>query len=209
MNLGLAYVCAHVEDYADFFKDCPDGNLLTAIFSQLKQTRKRPIGTKLIKAFLQPPLEHIDLGGLIIEQGVYPALNKCANLKSLHLQGCFTCLTDTNLELLVRRCRNLKILDVSACRYITDAGLAQVGKHARLTHLSMRYLHRVTPAGVASMLKALGASGLRTLDVSGCLTLTTDPDAWKSLVAMFPDLTIVNTNVLAGEFGEAADPNAK
>jgi hypothetical protein len=195
----LLAICSRVEDYAEHFSDCPDGNLLTAIFAHLKKHRTRPIGTKLIKSFLHPPLEHIDLSGLIVEQGTVTALSKCVNLKSLHMQGCFTCMTDTNLELLMRRCKMLKVLDVSACRYITDAGLAALAKHSSITHLSMRFLHRVTPAGVHDMLKVLVSKGLVSLDVSGCVSLTTDLEVWNALTKAFPDIAIVNSNILASE----------
>eukprot|EP01122_Echinamoeba_exundans_P005426 TRINITY_DN15581_c0_g1_i1.p1 TRINITY_DN15581_c0_g1~~TRINITY_DN15581_c0_g1_i1.p1 ORF type:complete len:362 (-),score=43.21 TRINITY_DN15581_c0_g1_i1:3-1088(-) len=198
-DMVLSVICSRVEDYAEHFGDCPDGNLLTAIFAHLKKSINRSIGTKIIKSFLQPPLEHIDLSGLIVEQGTLTALAKCVNLKSLHMQGCFTCMTDTNLELITRRCKMLKVLDVSACRYITDAGLAAMAKHSNLTHLSIRFLHRITPRGVRDMLSVLVPKGLISVDASGCQSLTTDLDAWNALTKEFSDTAIVNSNILVSE----------
>lgn len=198
-DLLVETICKNIGDYGEFLTECPDGNVLTSLLNFLKRSRKQPLGTKILRIFLQPNIEYLDLSGVIVEHGLYNAIAKCRALKSLVLRGCFTAMTDTNLQLILHRCVELRQLDLSACRYITDEGLAVIGRYGTLTHLTLRFLHRISAGAVRKMLAELLPRGLVSVDLSGCVSLTSDPAVWQSLVEAFPTIKMTNSNLLPEE----------
>lgn len=198
-ELLVTTICKNIGDYGEFLSECPDGNVLTSLLEFLKRSRKQPLSTKIVRIFLQPNIEHLDLSGIIVEHGLYNSIVKCRALKSLVLRGCFTAMTDTNLQLILRRCNELRQLDLSACRYITDEGLEHIGRYGKLTHLNLRFLHRISAAAVRKMLTELVPKGLSSVDLSGCVSLTSDPAVWQSIVDAFPTLKLTNSNLLPEE----------
>jgi hypothetical protein len=79
--------------------------------------------------------------------------------------------TDATLAVLCARCHQLRILTVSGCAQITDAGLARVEGCGALVELNLACLPRITEEGVARVVDGL-AERLVTLDLAGCTAIS-------------------------------------
>ena len=130
----------------------PDAYLLQLIFETLKleyssastattSTSSPPpvtcsISNPLIKLFLIPEMEVLNLQGILVSNSLLKLIGiNCNKLVTLNLRGCFTDMTDTNFQFLLRKIAassggkaKLQNLDIGDCKNITDKGLEQIGK---------------------------------------------------------------------------------
>ena len=94
----------------------------------------------------------------------------CSGLQSLELSWC-RWITDAGLEAIGKGCVGLQSLDVSWCRKIANTGLAAFGKGCvGLRSLSVCGCNEITDAGLAAIGKC--CAGLRLLNVGWCGAIT-------------------------------------
>ena len=93
---------------------------------------------------------------------------KFPKLNSLNLAWCGN-ITDASLSEVARRCSKLQTLDLTCC-YITDAGMAEVGKCTNLQSLNLWDCQNITDAGMVEV--ARRCSKLQTLNLSCCRNIT-------------------------------------
>mgnify|MGYP001036169137 FL=1 len=145
-----------------------DGSLLSALFVAYKRMTGGKMSNKVIKSFLLPQVPSLDFKNILLEESIIRLLPKsCPQLCSLFLEGCFTCMTDTNLQYLLKRCTELRQLEISGCKYLTLPGLQNLIKlGAKLNFLSLRWIKPVTPKFVEQLCTALPE--LEHLNITGC-----------------------------------------
>lgn len=108
---------------------------------------------------------------ILTENGLKHLLMYTSNLRVLHLDSCWPCVTEENLFLIAKNCKKLSVLTTSRCKGVTDAGLEAVSRHCKeLTELDLSSCFTISDAGVI----ALGerCSALRELHVSSCYGVT-------------------------------------
>ncbi|MBS4164709.1 hypothetical protein PRO82_002040 [Candidatus Protochlamydia amoebophila] len=77
-------------------------------------------------------------------------------------------LTDAHL-LVLKNCKNLKVLYLQGCRNLTDAGLAHLTPLTALQNLNLSDCENLTDAGLAHLIPL---SGLQHLNLYFCFNLT-------------------------------------
>lgn len=108
---------------------------------------------------------------ILTENGLKHLLMYTSNLRVLHLDSCWPCVTEENLFLIAKNCKKLSVLTTSRCKGVTDAGLEAVSRHCKeLTELDLSSCFTISDAGVI----ALGerCSAIRELHVSSCYGVT-------------------------------------
>lgn len=176
-------------DLPNYLKDLNtihEGWIITSLFHRYKTVTGNNVSNKVIKFFLLPQVSHLDFKGLIVEDSIIRFMVKeCTNLMSLSLEGCFTCMTDTNLQYVVKRCPELRFLDISGCRYLTDAGLSKIPSLAsNLSSLSLRWLKVVNREVIRKLASSMPQ--LEILNVTGCPMV--HPAHVEELRTEFPNL---------------------
>ncbi len=69
--------------------------------------------------------------------------------------------------------RNIRTLDLSLCKLITDVGLWSIAKHCNtIVHLNLRNCNTITTVGIRAL--SLKCNDLESLDVSYCALLNDD-----------------------------------
>lgn len=161
-------VAADLPTYLNDLKTIPDGWIISSLFQRYKQVTGDNISNKMLKCFLLPQVSHLDFKGLIIEESTIRYMVKeCSNLTSLSLEGCFTCMTDTNLQFLLKRSTELRFLDISGCRYLTEAGLMKIPLlGTKLTSLSLRWLRCINRQVIRNLVAAMPQ--LEVINITGC-----------------------------------------
>ena len=96
-------------------------------------------------------------------------------------------LTDESIVPLGRRCPRLRILNLSWCKQVSDAGVCAVAEGCRLELLSVHGNLNLTGVGRAALAQHC-ATTLQSIDVRGCMNMPrTDP---SELLVDFPHLRI-------------------
>lgn len=158
-------------------------------------------------------------------EGVLRAMGK--GLTALHLRGCEQ-LGDRTCEAVARHCPDLTALSVSGCAGVTDSGLEPLGRALALQELGvagLAFVSNVTMGSVAShgTLRALdaarctrlsdeglrvlfaqpegGESAMRSLDLSGCVSVS--PRGMASLAAGLVVLALAGTTLADSVVAEA------
>jgi hypothetical protein len=78
-------------------------------------------------------------------------------------------ITDDELKIYAITCPDLKYLNLSGCRAVTDEGLASVAKLTTLESLTLSGCRAITDEGLASL---ANLTHLQQLNLSGCVRLT-------------------------------------
>ncbi|EDQ85519.1 uncharacterized protein MONBRDRAFT_34230 [Monosiga brevicollis MX1] len=89
----------------------------------------------------------------------------CRRLRHLDLSGLRESMTDQCLELLVRNCPHLVILDLSDCYGLTDAAIAALADAHHLKKIALSRCHNIT---VAAMRGLRNVPSLTSIDLFGC-----------------------------------------
>lgn len=211
-DLLLKQVVADLPSYLPQLSTLQDGSLLSALFVAYKRMTGGKMSNKVIKSFLLPQVPSLDFKNILLEESIIRLLPKsCPQLCSLFLEGCFTCMTDTNLQYLLKRCTELRQLEISGCKYLTLPGLQNLIKlGAKLNFLSLRWIKPVTPKFVEQLCTALPE--LEHLNITGCPCI--HPNDVIDLINTFPNIYIqydtvddVTDGLLAE--GDAVDEEAE
>ncbi|XP_043278174.1 putative RNA-binding protein EEED8.10 isoform X2 [Venturia canescens] len=105
------------------------------------------------------------------------------NLETLVIRRNYL-LTNKLLHLLAVNCKRLSLLDIFACEFVTNEGLASIATLPNLQHLVISYVTSITDEGL------VGMHNLRTLECHRCITLQ---DAGvSSLIEMAPNLELLD-----------------
>jgi hypothetical protein len=188
MELLIKTIIADMPKYLPHLSDISDGSLITLLFNTYKRKPGVVMSNKVIKQFLVPQVSALDFKGILVEDSIIRLLPKsCPNLYSLSMGGCFTCMTDTNLQYLLKRCPDLRQLDISGCKYITELGMQHITKFGtQITLLSIRWQKVVNPKWVRAIASAL--PNLELLNITGCPCV--HPDDLEGLRSEFSNLYI-------------------
>lgn len=167
-ELLIKNIILSMPTYLPHLNDIQDGNIISALFDKYKKVPGVTMSNKIIKQFLLPQVAVLDFKGVLLEESIIRLLPKLVpSLFSLSLEGCFTCMTDTNLQYLLKRCTELRQLDISGCKYITQLGLQHIIKHgSKLSLLSVRWLKCVNSKWITAICAAL--PDLSHLILTGC-----------------------------------------
>lgn len=116
-------------------------------------------------------LETLGLGALQhITSSTFQAIAQCSNLRVLDLSMCRS-LTNGDLAALSIGCQELRSLQLQGCVNIGDAGLAALAQHsAKLERLSLEFCFNVTDAGFSAVVSH--CQELKYLNVKACNQLT-------------------------------------
>jgi len=187
-ELLIKQVASDLPKYLPMLVDLSDGLLVSALFHKHKRLTDGKISNKVLKCFLLPQVTVLDFKGLLIEDSIIRLLPKaCPSVHSLSLEGCFTCMTDTNLQFLLKRCTELRLLDISGCKYLTDTGLQTLIKlGTKLTFLSVRWIKTVSPKWVQQACRAF--PNLELINITGCSFV--HPKHVTELRTEFPNMII-------------------
>jgi hypothetical protein len=91
-----------------------DGYSVAMLLKEVGKHRRVP--NWMLKQFLVSCPPALDLTGILVEESSLRAIGQmCPNLQSLCMSGCYTSMTDTNLDLLLRKCKKIQDLDLSGC----------------------------------------------------------------------------------------------
>ena len=83
-------------------------------------------------------LDFVPYESILTEHGLKHLLMYTSNLRVLHLDSCWPCVTEENLFLIAKNCKKLSVLTTSKCKGVTDAGLEALARHCKeLTELDL------------------------------------------------------------------------
>lgn len=187
-ELLLKQIVVNMPVYLPKLSELGDGSLITALFMKYKRATGGNVSNKVLKSFLLPQVTTLDFKGILIEDSIIRLLPKsCPSLYSLSFEGCFTCMTDTNLQFILKRCTELRQLELSGCSYLTSTGMLHISKMGtKLNLLSLRWIKAVNTKIVSQICAAL--PDLELLNVTGCLCL--QPNDLKKLRTNHPNVFI-------------------
>lgn len=167
-TLLIERLAADLPKYLNELVNVPDGWIISSLLQRYKMVTGNNVSNKVLKCFLLPQVSHLDFKGLIIEDSIIRHMTQsCVNLTSLSLEGCFTCATDTNLQFVLKRCPDLRFLDISGCHYLTASGFAKIPKFGtNITSLYVRWLKIMNRDIIKNLVTTMPQ--LDILNITGC-----------------------------------------
>ena len=83
-------------------------------------------------------LDFVPYESTLTEDGLKHMLTYVKNLRVLHLDSCWPCVTEENLFVIAKNCSKLSVLTASRCKGVTDAALETVARCCKtLTELDL------------------------------------------------------------------------
>lgn len=76
-------------------------------------------------------LDFVPYEATLTENGLKHMLTYANNLRILHLDSCWPCVTEENLFVIARNCSKLSVLTASRCKGVTDAALKKVARYCK------------------------------------------------------------------------------
>ncbi|KAJ0394342.1 hypothetical protein ATCC90586_007063 [Pythium insidiosum] len=131
------------------------------------------VGASALIRLVAPTLTCLSLRGLLrLTRATFAAVTVCAQLRSLDLSMCRS-LTNSDLARIVVACPQLEALMLQGCVHLDDDGVAAVATHSRrLERLSLEFCYNVTDAGVQLVVSE--CRRLRELNLKALNQLTID-----------------------------------
>ncbi|KAJ0393563.1 hypothetical protein P43SY_004473 [Pythium insidiosum] len=131
------------------------------------------VGASALIRLVAPTLTCLSLRGLLrLTRATFAAVTACAQLRSLDLSMCRS-LTNSDLARIVVACPQLEALMLQGCVHLDDDGVAAVATHSRrLERLSLEFCYNVTDAGVQLVVSE--CRRLRELNLKALNQLTID-----------------------------------
>lgn len=207
-ELLIDLVVANLPQYLSQLDQIADGSIISEVFSKYKNRQGGKLTNKFIKAFLLPQVSELNFKGVLLEDSIIRLLPKsCPSLYSLSFAGCYTAMTDANLQYILKRCGDLRELDISGCQYLTTTGYQHLAKlGSRLTSLSVRWLKSINKTTATFLLQSLPE--LQLFNITGCPQI--QPSEVEELGQAFPNVYIQQyDSVDAVQPGDLVDNNAE
>lgn len=83
-------------------------------------------------------LDFVPFETMLTEDGLKHMLTYVSNLRVLHLDSCWPCVTEENLFVIAMNCSKLSVFTASRCKGVTDAALEAVARYCKkLTELDL------------------------------------------------------------------------
>ena len=76
-------------------------------------------------------LDFVPYESILTENGLKHVLSYVNNLRVLHLDSCWPCVTEENLFVIAKNCRKLSVLTASRCKGVGDAALETVARYCK------------------------------------------------------------------------------
>lgn len=76
-------------------------------------------------------LDFVPYESILTEDGLKHMLSYVKNLRVLHLDSCWPCVTEENLFVIAKNCSKLSVLTASRCKGVSDAALEAVGRYCK------------------------------------------------------------------------------
>lgn len=187
-QLLIEYVASNLPQFLPSLSEIDDGSIISALFERYKKVTGGNVSNKIIKCFLLPQVCHLDFKGLLVEDSIIRLIPKaCPDLGSLSFESCFTCMTDTNLQFILKRCTELRYLDISGCTYLTTNGMRILSKlGTKITTLLLRWMKAANLDLVRFLLTNMPQ--LELLNITGCPSI--HPTVVEKLIQDFPHVYI-------------------
>lgn len=116
-------------------------------------------------------LDFVPYESILTDYGLKHMLKYVNSLRVLHLDTCWTSVTEENLFLIAQNCSQLTVLTASRCKGVTDAALEAVARHCtRLAEMDLSSCFKISDAGVIALSEH--CSNLQELHVSSCYGVT-------------------------------------
>ncbi|KAK3084234.1 hypothetical protein FSP39_010408 [Pinctada imbricata] len=146
----LEYVSTNLDQYD--LEDFPDEHLISKMIHKLK--RKKKLNNTALRQLLVPVLEHLDLEGMYVTQGTIKTVYQCCpQLRVLSLKDCGYIVTDTLMEQILKRLKNLESLNLCACKHVTDRTIKALMRHTvNLKQLNLSWIHSISETALIQLI---------------------------------------------------------
>lgn len=161
----LANCLDHITSNINMYdlEDFPDEYLINKMIHRLKRQKK--LNNSTLRQLLVPILEHLDLDGVYVTEGTIKLIwRSCPNLKVISLKDCGYVTTDNLMEQLLKNLPSLESINLCACKHLTDRTLKALCRYSKnLRQLNLSWIRTMSEKAIIDLM--IKCTQLKHLDI--------------------------------------------
>ncbi|XP_033748891.1 uncharacterized protein LOC117333618 [Pecten maximus] len=151
----LSTCLEYVSDNLELFdlEDFPDEYLINNMIHRLK--KKKKLNSTAFRQLLVPTLQHLNLDNIYLTEGTLRNVCKsCPHLRILSLKDCGYLMTDNLMEQLVKKLPHLESLNLCACKHLTDRSMNALCRSSKnLKELNLSWIKTISESAIINLVQ--------------------------------------------------------
>lgn len=151
LSTCLDYVSDNLELYD--LEDFPDEYLINNMIHRLK--KKKKLNSSSFRQLLVPTLQHLNLDNVYLTESTLRSVWKsCPHLRHLSLKDCGYLMTDNLMEQLVKKLPHLECLNLCACKHLTDRSMKALSRSSQnLKELNLSWIKTISESAIINLVR--------------------------------------------------------